>query len=254
MFHAEERLAVIDPKHTGRILVFGDIHGDLQALKAGLSHRKPGDLLLFLGDYADRGPEGVEVIEGIFELTRRAPGRVIALKGNHEDYDVQGVPKFYPCTLVEEAEKKRGSWKRFLSDVFLSFVEGLYIAALLPGFALFVHGGPPAHLESRECLWRPSRMVEDEVIWNDPGPTDGLVSSSRGIGHIFGPDISQRVLENLQLKHVVRSHEPRKALAGPFWEHDNRVVTLSATGVYGGRPSVLIIDLGTITNTKAVML
>ena len=48
----------------------------------------------FIGDYADRGDEGVEVIERIFHLLRMYPDRVIALKGNHEVYTDQGQPRF----------------------------------------------------------------------------------------------------------------------------------------------------------------
>lgn len=51
--------------------------------------------LIFLGDYADRGPKGVEVIDSVEELIGKYPGRLIALRGNHEDYTEGGSREFH---------------------------------------------------------------------------------------------------------------------------------------------------------------
>lgn len=42
------------------------------------------DTLVFIGDYIDRGPRSVEVVDYLIKLKNRVPG-VIFLKGNHED-------------------------------------------------------------------------------------------------------------------------------------------------------------------------
>jgi len=71
-----------------RIFVVGDIHGCHDKLTALLPQMdwKPdsGDLLLFLGDYIDRGPSSYSVVETILELSDQAPNDVITLMGNHE--------------------------------------------------------------------------------------------------------------------------------------------------------------------------
>lgn len=77
--------------------VVGDVHGaydKLSALliQAGLSDRNGhwigGDAhLVFLGDYLDRGPDGIGVIRLVQTLEKEAPqsgGQVTALLGNHE--------------------------------------------------------------------------------------------------------------------------------------------------------------------------
>ena len=234
-------LATIKVSPGERIIVFGDIHGDLRTLEKGLAVRRPRDVVVFLGDYADRGPDGVEVIEQVETLLDRLPQSVVALKGNHESYSDSGEPLFSPCTLTHEAEKKRGSWEAYFPH-FSRFVDRLSIAAIVPGETLFVHGGIHNSIESAGALEDPSASLESEIMWSDPVPHRGLSSSRRGAGHEFGPDISERVCRNLGVKRIVRSHEPRKAIDGPASEHDGRVITTSSTTVYHGDAFVLVFD------------
>jgi serine/threonine-protein phosphatase with EF-hands len=241
MFEPRDSVAIIDPEKVERIIVFGDLHGDLQSLQRGLELRGPKDLLIFLGDYADRGPSGVEVIEGIHALCDRIPDKVIALMGNHEDYSEYGEPTFMPCTLIDEANRKRGSWDEFF-PVFKQFTDQLFLTALLPGHALFVHGGINSSIYSEDELAFPGPALRRELLWNDPYPEEGQYASMRGAGSMFGPDISRTVLERLDVHSLIRSHEPRKALPGPYIEHEGRVVTVSSTGVYDGRPFVLVLE------------
>jgi hypothetical protein len=253
MFSKQGALAVIDPDSASRILVFGDIHGDLPALERGLEMRRPDDLLIFLGDYADRGPRGVEVIEGVHSLMSRIPDKVIALMGNHEDYDANGRPAFTPCTLIEEADRKRGSWESFFKN-FTLFTDRLSLAAILPGYALFAHGGIGPEMDTQDVLEHPVWEVRRQLLWGDPTSEPGEYMSYRGVGRLFGPDVSEDVLNRLGVKKFIRSHEPRKANNGPAIEHEGRVITTSATGIYGGRPFVLVLDTGSLPQSNGEVL
>ncbi|MFP4178942.1 MAG: metallophosphoesterase [Spirochaetaceae bacterium] len=234
-------LARISPGEDGRLLVFGDIHGDLAALKRGLSLRRPGDIVVFLGDYADRGAEGVEVIEGINALLDAHPDKVAALKGNHEEYTEDGEPTFRPCTLIEEANRKRGGWEKFFDSTFKGFMNKLSIAAIAGG-TLFVHGGIGKGIEDPSSLEEPDQKLRQDILWSDPGPEKGISPNMRGAGTVFGPDVTDRILEALGCRLIIRSHEPRKAVNGPAFDHDGRVVTLNSTRVYGGRPFLLSLS------------
>jgi serine/threonine protein phosphatase 1 len=68
-----------------RTLAIGDIHGCSQALRALLDVVRPGpgDQVITLGDYVDRGPDSYGVVEQLLALHRG--GRLVALRGNHED-------------------------------------------------------------------------------------------------------------------------------------------------------------------------
>ena len=71
-----------------RILAVGDIHGEFKKLKTLLKkvrHDPKTDMLVYLGDYIDRGPEPVKCLQFVMAQCQRYPGAVIALKGNHED-------------------------------------------------------------------------------------------------------------------------------------------------------------------------
>ena len=71
-------------KTYNRILVISDIHGMydkfIQLLEI-VQYNSKTDMLILLGDYIDRGPEPIKVIQKIMELSIQG---AIALKGNHE--------------------------------------------------------------------------------------------------------------------------------------------------------------------------
>jgi serine/threonine protein phosphatase 1 len=75
------------------VYAIGDIHGCYDLMKALLAQvvgdvaqraagRRP--ILIFLGDYVDRGPDSAKVIEALLWLKRRRGLDVRLLKGNHE--------------------------------------------------------------------------------------------------------------------------------------------------------------------------
>ena len=70
-----------------RVLAVGDIHGmyeKLIKLMEQLQFAPGDDLLIFLGDYIDRGPESVKCLQYVYDLQRQYPDSVVCLMGNHE--------------------------------------------------------------------------------------------------------------------------------------------------------------------------
>jgi len=67
-----------------RTLAIGDIHG----CRASLDHLlafvapKPGETIVTLGDYIDRGPDSAGVLDRLIEM--HGEGQLVALRGNHE--------------------------------------------------------------------------------------------------------------------------------------------------------------------------
>jgi serine/threonine protein phosphatase 1 len=75
------------------VYAVGDVHGCYDLMKALLAKiaadsaaraqgRRP--ILIFLGDYVDRGPQSAKVLEALIWLKRRPDLEVRLLKGNHE--------------------------------------------------------------------------------------------------------------------------------------------------------------------------
>jgi serine/threonine protein phosphatase 1 len=70
-----------------RTLAIGDIHGCLTALDCLLAFVKPlpGDRIITLGDYIDRGPNSKGVLDRLIELSQSGQyGELFPLRGNHE--------------------------------------------------------------------------------------------------------------------------------------------------------------------------
>lgn len=74
-----------------RVYAVGDIHGHadalrplLQDLRADAADAAGRPLLVFLGDYVDRGPDSRGVIDAILALEAEGSFEVVCLKGNHE--------------------------------------------------------------------------------------------------------------------------------------------------------------------------
>ncbi|MFY3790700.1 metallophosphoesterase family protein [Ureibacillus sp. MALMAid1270] len=66
-----------------KVFAIGDIHGNYQLLENILEKWNPKEeLLVFLGDYIDRGPDSLEVLRKVMDLTQNHGA--VALSGNHE--------------------------------------------------------------------------------------------------------------------------------------------------------------------------
>lgn len=73
----------------------GDIHGYLDPLR-DLLHQlavaiRPGDTVVFLGDYIDRGPDSKGCIDAMLGFERTVDAAVVYLRGNHEDWLLEAM-------------------------------------------------------------------------------------------------------------------------------------------------------------------
>jgi diadenosine tetraphosphatase ApaH/serine/threonine PP2A family protein phosphatase len=240
----KSELVVIEANRYSTVGVIGDLHGDYKALQALLKMVDlDSDLLIFLGDYTDRGPDGVEVIRTVKALKQQYPKNVVALMGNHEDYTVDGIPNFNPCTLIGEAEVKTGSWGRYFLTELKPFIDSLSLCALIPGNALLVHGGVSSKITKLDDLKEPSDELRIDLLWSDP--IEGIGEDpnwGRGAGVEFGADVSAAVCHALGVERIIRSHQPQLAASKPYVTHNGLVVTVNATSVYGGTTFVYFLD------------
>jgi len=94
-----QKIQKVELSGDAEIVMFTDLHSCAKALKqflAMMKHKKwteekniyklknNNKYLAFLGDYVDRGKEGVDVIHIIFNLFINNPKKVFLLRGNHE--------------------------------------------------------------------------------------------------------------------------------------------------------------------------
>ena len=77
-------------KNIRNVIVVGDLHGDSDSTNKYVKEIeklfKNGqlDYVVFLGDYIDRGPSSLQVLNLVVDLKLRFPNKVTLLRGNHE--------------------------------------------------------------------------------------------------------------------------------------------------------------------------
>ena len=73
------------------VYAWADLHGRFDILMEGLQYINPEDKVYFLGDAADRGPDGWECIKYILN-----DERFTYIKGNHEDLMIKAIGNWKP--------------------------------------------------------------------------------------------------------------------------------------------------------------
>lgn len=151
----------------GRIIAIGDIHGMIQDLNSLIARIAPqqNDLLIFLGDYVDRGHHSYNVIQTIIDLKEKYGCRVITLRGNHDYEFFEGyranrheIDKWSANSWAEKPHRYLSLWGQGAKETFLSYVNaGVSIEQHLDFYLkcadyfiydnkVFVHGGFNRHM------------------------------------------------------------------------------------------------------------
>ena len=160
-----------------RIFAVGDIHGCYEKLCA-LMDKLPIDMardqLLFIGDYIDRGPSSIDVLDYLIDLKKRVPGTIF-LKGNHEDMlqkYLNGSDRFTYLlnsgqqTLDAYLRNKDVSQNYPVPSTHLDFLKSLHMYYQTENY-IFVHAGlrekvPLESQQETDLLW-----IRDEFIYSD---------------------------------------------------------------------------------------
>jgi protein phosphatase len=227
------RLVEAEPK--GEAVVIGDLHGDLDSLTEVLQRsrilermdKSPQTMLIFLGDYGDRGACSAETYYTVLELKLLNPEQVILMRGNHEGpKDLLPSPHDLPTQFQTRFKEK---WAEVYAEV-RGLFQHLYNALLVDKRYLMIHGGLPRKpfmaddIASATTL-HPQRPLLEEILWSDPDEAVKEFSPSpRGAGTLFGKKVTDRVLAKLRVKILIRGHEPCED--GFKINHGGKVLTL----------------------------
>ncbi len=258
---------------NGPVLFVGDIHGFYSNIihAFNIARKKSVGTIVFLGDYADRGPEQIkslinilysyarsEGLDEVFdfidtEFSRQLPFKIIALRGNHEDVYIN---------------KKYGLQKEFADKYDPNYFPEIELNNLYSNLPVMVetswktlgfHGGIPFHMNlnnSAIFLKKLNRIktpyffqiekdpqsdvdkIIKQILWNDP---DESIKSKKSefLRGYRGNDIYRfneialdSFLNDGGLKRIVRSHEASRGSYQIIW--GGKLINIFSASPYFG--------------------
>jgi len=241
----------------GKLVVVGDIHGQLQDLNCILDarghpysesdsrgHPCSPTSYLFNGDFVDRGPNSVEVLLCLFCLMLLYPDAVHLNRGNHECSQLNARYGFRMESTVKYGDDFFDCVQEAFCRLPLVYIVGNQIAV--------IHGGLPAEpagltLQDINMLDRqmPLRLgapnlskeekIHQALLWSDPKDLiDGSEwkESIRGAGVYFGAGLTDAFLKANGLKRIIRSHEV--FTPGYAMHHKGNTTTVFSASNYAG--------------------
>jgi hypothetical protein len=223
----------------GPLYVVGDVHGYLDELRealhgAGITDAQDGwaagnARLWFLGDFTDRGPDGIGVIDLVMNLSAQAAaagGYCKALMGNHEllligakkfgDTPVNssaGTASFQAAWLLNGGQ--RSDMER-LEDHHVQWMSRLDAMALADGH-LLLHSDATCYLDYGDTIEGVNDAVTEALQRND---ADEIWELFRKFTKRFafrdetGSDAARELLGVFGGKRIVHGHSPIPYLVG----------------------------------------
>ncbi|MET9813652.1 MULTISPECIES: metallophosphoesterase family protein [unclassified Streptomyces] len=241
-----ETAAVPQTTGQGPLYVVGDVHGYLDELVAALQEKGLLDAagnwcagtarLWFLGDFTDRGPDGIGVIDLVMRLSAEAAaagGYCKALMGNHEllllgakrfgDTPVNsgaGTATFQAAWLLNGGQKT--DMDR-LQDHHLQWMSRLDAVEEVDGH-LLVHSDTTAYLDYGRSIEEVNDTVRETLTRNDADEVWDLFRkftkrfSFRDEG---GADAVRSLLDTYGGTRIVHGHSPIPYLVGEVGSEDD---------------------------------
>ncbi|MFX1265368.1 MAG: metallophosphoesterase [Promethearchaeota archaeon] len=188
----------------------GDLHGDFQSAWAirDFFMKSPDDSVVFLGDYADRGPQQIETFNLVMGMAIQYPERILMIRGNHESSKVARMYGFFDVV--------RSQYNLDLFDAYCEVFKSLPVAGINSNGVFSCHGGIPEGVENLSQIQSIERRFADldnpvlyELVWNDPLDGDfHFRSNMRGGGtRTFGRLAFDKFVNNTSIKLMIRAHE-----------------------------------------------
>ncbi|MFD5085906.1 metallophosphoesterase [Kitasatospora sp. NPDC058406] len=241
----------------GPLYVVGDVHGYLDELLAALRHQGLVDAdghwsagrsrIWFLGDFTDRGPDGIGVIDLVMQLAAEAAaagGYCRALMGNHEllflgaaRYGDEPVQSTAGTASFLAAWRLNGGQQHDLERLETHHISWL---SRLPAIALeddhlLLHSDTTAYLEYGESIAEVNDAVHDLLA--DEG-VDEWWDCFRRFTKRFafrgdaGPTAVRELLASYGGARVVHGHSPIPYLTGAVHSDDGMPPHIPGPYVY----------------------
>jgi len=221
---------LIEIKKAKKVIFVGDTHGDFEASQKVIKDcLKPGNKIVFLGDYVDRGPYSRENLDFLLEVKAKNPNQIYLLQGNHEGHHIL---KFYPAEFWESLSQKE--YKKYCS-----IVEKFPLIIITKDI-IALHGALPdcprnvlGQIKTGSEEWR-------QITWGDfPDESGEYLGIDPFTGRPqFGRDYFFKMMERFDKKVLIRSHQP----TSPLFMFNNRCLTIFTSSAYTRERTIAIYD------------
>ncbi|WP_406201105.1 metallophosphoesterase [Kitasatospora sp. NBC_01560] len=247
----------------GPLYVVGDVHGYLDELLTELRHQGLIDAdghwaagrsrIWFLGDFTDRGPDGIGVIDLVMQLAAEAAaagGYCRALMGNHEllflgaaRYGDEPVQSTAGTASFLAAWRLNGGQQHDLDRLeahHISWLSRLPAIALEDGH-LLLHSDTTAYLEYGESIAEVNDGVHDLLA--DEG-VDEWWDCFRRFTKRFafrgdsGPQAAHELLDTYGGSRIVHGHSPIPYLTGAVHSDDGAPPHIPGPYIYADELAV----------------
>ncbi|MHB1473516.1 MAG: metallophosphoesterase [Dermatophilaceae bacterium] len=253
--------------------VVSDVHGHVKQLVAGLRQARLLDSgrawcggqarLTFLGDYFDRGPDGIVVVDLIRRLQDQAGitgGHVDALLGNHEILAL-GMHRFGDQLVPSPFGSHRSfarSWtlnggrvgdQERLSDQHIAWLSGLD-TIVLAGRNLLLHSDTTEYLRWGDSVERINDATRHVLAGDDLGQwweCWASLTARYAFADVDGERVAVGLLGQLGGERIVHGHsiiatltgQDSTKVTGPLSYAGGRVLAIDG-GIYAGGPCLVV--------------
>lgn len=253
--------------------VVSDVHGHVEHLVAGLGQAGLVDSgrrwcggrarLTFLGDYFDRGPDGIAVVDLIRRLADQAGtvgGRVDALLGNHEILAL-GMSRFGDARVLSEVGHGSSfarSWahnggqvrdQQRLTEEHVRWLSGLD-AITLAGPDLLLHADTTEYLRWGDSFEQINDAVRKVLASDDLEQwweCWARLTTRYAFADVDGAQVAAHLLERLGGERIVHGHSfistfigrASSEVTGPLSYAGGRALAIDG-GIYDGGPCVIV--------------
>ncbi|WP_437315761.1 metallophosphoesterase family protein [Sorangium sp. So ce385] len=241
-----------DPSHEVELLVIGDLHGCYSCLKAALMQadffaklqayredpaHNPRIMLVFLGDYIDRGRFSYNgILRTVMQLFLAAPDNVFVLRGNHEYYVELNGRVLAPVRPSEAMSSLAAIAPNEVFAAYMRLFEALPNTLIFDRI-LFVHAGIPRD-DTLAARWQSVSSLNDpeirfQMLWSDPSEVDAIPAElQKSTARFpFGKRQFKSFMQKLGCTTLIRGHERiQEGFRVVYDDPDGVLLTLFSAG------------------------
>ena len=194
---------------------------------------------LFLGDYVDKGWNGLSVVLLLMVLLVKYPSNIYLLRGNHDSRIMSEPFGFYNECIKKYSKPDEG---KYIFEKINELFDLFQLAAVVDNKIFCVHGGLSPKIKKIEEINKIDRKLEipregiiTDLIWSDPSEEIMEYSPSpKGAGQFYGEKaVNDFIKENNNISIIIRSHT--SVMEGYQYQFNNKLLTIFSAPLYSGR-------------------